>query len=348
MLTLGLKRFDGVSIYGFNSPQWIMGELAAVCAGGISAGIYPTDTPAMITFKAQHSGTTIFLVENQDKANRILALDLPLLRAIVIWNPTKDTAPVSTPNADRDVVVCTWDYLTTTAAQQTEQAVVDETMANQEPGNCCCYIYTSGTTGNPKAVMISHDNIVFESTSVLEVLKDVFANKEEEERLISYLPLSHVAGMMVDIVCPIVAAATRPAWIHVKCARLYDLPKGTLGDRLRAVQPTLFLGVPRVWEKMMEKIIATVKKNPSTGLKKVIADFGKKAGLEHAKNCQLGGSGAKPLGYPIAKKLVAGKLRQRLGLTHCKFAFTGAAPITEKTLNFFGMLGIQINEVYGP
>jgi len=346
MLTLGLQRYDGVSIYGFNSPQWIMGELGAICAGGIAAGIYPTDTPKMIDFKARHSATTIFLVESEKKAEIILELGLPQLKAVVIWSPEDNCPAVDTKNS-AGVTVCTWEYLITTAAKETPEAQLEEIMDSQEPGGCCAYIYTSGTTGNPKAVMISHDNIIFESTSVLHVLKNVILQKAEEERIISFLPLSHVAGMMVDIICPIVAGATYPGWIHAKFARVYDLSKGTLGDRLRAVQPTLFLGVPRVWEKIMEKIVATVKKNPSTGLKKVIADFGKKAGLQHAKNCQLGGSGAKPVGFPLARKLVAGKLRKMLGLTHCKFAFTGAAPITEQTLNFFGMLGIQINEVYG-
>eukprot|EP00750_Incisomonas_marina_P018196 INCI2750.1.p1 GENE.INCI2750.1~~INCI2750.1.p1 ORF type:complete len:760 (-),score=138.75 INCI2750.1:423-2702(-) len=343
MLSLGLKRYDGVSIYGFNSPQWIMGELGAICAGGIAAGIYPTDSPDMIRFKATHSATSIFLVQDERKAQIVLKLGLKNLRAVVVWAPEKMPAC----DTSSGVTVCTWEHLTTTAAEGSSEAQLNEIMDSFEPGGCCCYIYTSGTTGNPKAVMISHDNIIFEARSVLHALRNVVCNKPEEERIISFLPLSHVAGMMVDIVCPIVAAATTPSWIHAKFARVYDLSKGTLGDRLRAVKPTLFLGVPRVWEKIMEKIVATVKKNPSTGLKKVIADFGKKAGIKHARNCQLGGSGAKPIGFPIARKLVAGKLKKMLGLTHCKFAFTGAAPITEKTLNFFGMLGIQINEVYG-
>jgi long-chain-fatty-acid--CoA ligase ACSBG len=344
MLHLGLKRFDGVSIYGFNSPQWIMGELGAICAGGIAAGIYPTDTPEMIEYKANHSDSSIFLVQDEAKAKLVLSLNLPCLRAIVIWAPSNKCSEVS---HQKNVTVCTWEYLISTAAKNVSEEDLDSIMESQEPGGCCAYIYTSGTTGNPKAVMISHDNIVFESCSVIKLLKGIILEREEEERIISFLPLSHVAGMMVDIVCPIVAAARTPGWIHAKVARPYDLSKGTLGDRLRAVKPTMFLGVPRVWEKIMEKIVATVKKNPSTGLKKIIADFGKKTGLKHAQNCQLGGSGVKPIGYPLARKLVAGKLRKMLGLTDCKYAFTGAAPITEKTLNFFGMLGIQINEVYG-
>ncbi len=130
-------------------------------------------------------------------------------------------------------------------------------------------------------MMISHDNLVFETCSVLETLKcGVWLDGPHEERLVSYLPLSHVAGMMMDIVCPIVGAAKTKGWVHVHCARPYDLGKGTLGDRLRAVEPTLFLGVPRVWEKIQEQITAVVSKNPLTGVRKHIADFGKAKGLE--------------------------------------------------------------------
>ena len=79
-------------------------------------------------------------------------------------------------------------------------------------------------------------------------------DKPVEERIISYLPLSHVAGMMVDIVCPIVGAAFKEGYACNYFARPYDLKVGTIGDRLKAVKPTMFLGVPRVWEKIAEKM----------------------------------------------------------------------------------------------
>jgi len=167
----------------------------------------------------------------------------------------------------------------------------------------------------------------------------------EEGRILSYLPLSHVAGMMVDIIVPVVVTATYPAWYTVHFARQYDLSKGTIGDRLRAVRPTMFLGVPRVWEKIAEKMKAM---GASTkGLKKAIATFAKGKGLDHAKHCQLGEDGAYPGGYGVAEKLVLSKIKAALGLDQCKFGFTGAAPITVDTLEYFGQLGIQINEVYG-
>ena len=153
MLSLGLKRFDGVSIYGFNSPQWIMGELGAICAGGIAAGIYPTDTPDMIRFKATHSATSIFLVQDEKKADLVLSLGLENLRAVVVWAPSAGFPACDTSRAE-DVTVCTWEHLVTTAAKGASDEQIEEIMDSLQPGGCSTYIYTSGTTGNPKAVMI--------------------------------------------------------------------------------------------------------------------------------------------------------------------------------------------------
>jgi long-subunit acyl-CoA synthetase (AMP-forming) len=111
------------------------------------------------------------------------------------------------------------------------------------------------------------------------------------------------------------------------------------------VKPTLFLGVPRVWEKIMEKM----KKigASTTGTKLAIAKWSKAKGLEHARACNLGGDGHFPPMYGIADTLVLSKVKLALGLEHCKVGLTGAAPITVETLEYFGALGIQINEVYG-
>jgi long-chain-fatty-acid--CoA ligase ACSBG len=170
-------------------------------------------------------------------------------------------------------------------------------------------------------------------------------HKDGQERGLSYLPLSHVAGMLLDIIAPLYATAETPSWTTMHFARPYDLSKGTVGCRLRAVKPTVFLGVPRVWEKIQAKI--TKIGQSTTGLKRKIAMWAKDKGEIHAQNCQLGGSGAFPSMYGLASKLVHSKVKAALGLEECKFAFTGAAPIAVETLKFFGRLGLQINEVYG-
>jgi len=184
-----------------------------------------------------------------------------------------------------------------------------ETAASaQLPNECAAYIYTSGTTGSPKAVMISHDNIVFESRSVITAL-GIIGNTPEEERIISYLPLSHVAGMMVDIVLPLVVSAEMPGWVCVFFARNYDLRISSIVERFTVVKPTLFLGVPRVWEKIQAKMIATkaaaiaAGELSATALR--VSDWGKEMSLAHAADRQMGGSGKKPFlcAFPVATLL---------------------------------------------
>merc|ERR1719461_1804629 len=92
---------------------------------------------------------------------------------------------------------------------------------------------------------------------------------------------------------------------------------------------------------------AKVRANPLTGLKKSIANWAQKTGKKYARNKQLGGSGEKPWGLGFADKMVFSTVKDALGLDQCEFAFTGAAPITVEVLEYFGQLGIQINEVYG-
>merc|ERR1719162_743347 len=167
---------------------------------------------------------------------------------------------------------------------------------------------------------------------------------ERQERILSYLPLSHVAGMMVDIVTPVIVSATLPGSVTVYFARNYDLKVGTIKDRLCAARPTLFIGVPLVWEKIADKIRAIGA--TTTGAKKTIADSAKNAALQAAKDAQHGGPGGKPFGHGAAMA-VLGKIKESLGLDQCIFGFTGAAPIRVDTLEYFGSLGMSINEIYG-
>ena len=264
MMALGLQEFDGVNIFGFNSPEWLMGELAAIMAGGVAAGIYPTDMPDQVVYKSSHSGASIAVVENESKLKvfRDNVASLPKLKAVIVW-------AAEDPAALRDfssVKVVKWSDLAA-LAQSVSETALDARIAASKPGNVCAYIYTSGTTGNPKAVMISHDNIIYSSTCTLFHLPFLAESTGMQERVLSFLPLSHVAGMMMDIVIPLVLAAKRPGYMSVAFARPYDLKMGSIGDRLRTVEPTVFLGVPRVWEKIAEKMKAVGKS--TKGLKKV-------------------------------------------------------------------------------
>merc|ERR1719195_1322206 len=225
-------------------------------------------------------------------------------------------------------------------------AEMDKRHEDIAPGHCACLIYPSGTTGDPKAVMISHDNIAFESGAVFTYLQEDcgMCTAASQERILSYLPLSHVAGMMIDIVCPLVGSAMSPAWTTIYFARNYDLKAGSIKERLQVARPTLFLGVPIVWEKIADKIRAIGAAN--TGVKKALGDWSKGVAAANSKSKQLGEEFSEPMGLTVALTIM-NKVKENLGLHLCKFCMTGAAPIRVDTLEYFASLGIIINEVYG-
>jgi len=341
LIHIGVKQYDSVCVYGFNAPEWLIAMNAAVMAGAKVAGIYPSDTPQQLHFKIRHSGSTVAIVENPGKLGKLrtaIKLGLPKLKAVVVWDGECKESVEGVP-------CYSWSQFMD-LGRTVEETRVKSLWKKIQPGHCCALIYTSGTTGDPKAVMISHDNILFEASAVLQVLEEhtTVNKKAEEERIISFLPLSHVAGMMVDIIVPILMTSSGPGWVCTFFARPYDLKVGAIGDRLKAVKPTIFIGVPRVWEKIAEKIKAVGKSKPY--LVRAFSGWCKRTLLAHQKNCQLGGSGEKYFGHRLANA-VLGKVKEALGLEKCKFGFTGAAPITVDTLEYFGSLGIQINEVYG-
>jgi len=357
LLSLGLERHASVNIWGFNSPQWLMSQMGAIFAGGKAAGIYPTDTTEQVLYKIQHSNGQIVVIEDQKKLHKLVEIGkrLETVKAIVCWG----FSPTPEDKASVPAAVLSWEefFARGVPSAGTElEGLLQERIADQKPGHCCALIYTSGTTGAPKAVMMSHDNIVFTANQACEALMPNFADGETQERVLSYLPLSHVAGMLTDTILPLAVTANTDRHITVHFARNYDLSKGTLAHRLRAVQPTAFLGVPRVWEKVEAKIKKLAKDRRKkrcccidclASILNCIAQWAKGRGAKRSQNLMLGGNGAYPFCHCLADKLILSKVKAQLGLSKCTSCITGAAPISTETLQYFGSLGINIMELYG-
>lgn len=344
LATLGATARSSSCIFGFNSPEWHISAMGSIMANVKPAGLYPTDAEDLVEYKAMHSGAIVIFVGDAGKLAKVLAVanNLPKLKAIVCWDqPHED---VKACDSKVKAHVMTWDEFLDFGRKAAANAA-DKCAAGVKPGGCAALIYTSGTTGKPKAVMISHDNVIFECKS-LHMSDEDAMDTVSIHRSLSYLPLSHVLGMAYDIMLPFyVTALPADNYWTVSFARPYDLKAGSLGDRLRSVQPTIFLGVPRVFEKIAEKMKAI---GASTkGIKKKLATWAKSLSLEHSKNCQLGGSGAYPPFYNLANKVILTKVKTALGLQHCKLIGGGGAPFQVATLEYFASIGIQIMEGYG-
>eukprot|EP00163_Fabomonas_tropica_P027940 TRINITY_DN552_c1_g1_i9.p1 TRINITY_DN552_c1_g1~~TRINITY_DN552_c1_g1_i9.p1 ORF type:complete len:539 (-),score=216.28 TRINITY_DN552_c1_g1_i9:250-1866(-) len=296
--------------------------MAGIAAGGIAAGIYATNGPEACHYILEHCEASVVFVENEAHCKKILEVRdrLPKLKAIIQWSGTVPEG------AD----VLDWKTFMD-SGKDVEDSVLQERMDSQKPGSCCTLIYTSGTTGNPKAVMISHDNVTWTANAITTILGNTHV-----DITISYLPLSHIAAQMLDLHGPM-ACGSQVAFAQP------DALKGSLGETLKEIRPTAFLGVPRVWEKMQEKMQAIGKK--TTGMKKSIATWAKKKGLEAGYAEQKGGS--RPFGFWFANKLVFSKLKTALGLDRCRYQATAAAPITKETLEYFLSLNIPVYEIYG-
>nr|XP_055024176.1 long-chain-fatty-acid--CoA ligase ACSBG2 isoform X2 [Misgurnus anguillicaudatus] len=330
-LKLGLERYHGVGILGFNSTEWFIADIGAILAGGLAVGIYTTNSPEACQYVAENCQANILVVENNKQLQKILQIQdkLPHLKAIIQY---KDQLKEKKPN------LYTWAEFMELGRDEPD-APLDDIISSQKPNQCCTLIYTSGTTGQPKGVMLSHDNLTWTALSTGIDVGLTTADKSQE-MVVSYLPLSHIAAQMLDIWIPMnVGGATYFAQP--------DALKGSLANTLREIRPTAFMGVPRVWEKMQEKMKSIGAK--SSTVRRKVASWAKDVGLQTNLNkMELNGNMTRnPLNYRLAKRLVFRKVRKALGLDRCKMCYTGAAPITKDTLEFFLSLDIPLFELYG-
>ncbi|XP_044161945.1 long-chain-fatty-acid--CoA ligase ACSBG2 isoform X1 [Bufo gargarizans] len=327
-IKLGLERYHGVGILGFNSAEWFIADIAAILAGGFAVGIYTTNSADACHYVAENCEANILVVENRKQLQKILQIQdqLPHLKAIIQY---KDEIKEKQPN------IYTWAEFME-LGKDVPDVQLDQIISYQKPNQCCTLIYTSGTTGQPKGVMLSHDNISWTATAAGRAVRLREAT-DQQEIVVSYLPLSHVAAQMIDI------------WLTMKYggATYFAMPdalKGSLVNTLKEVRPTAFMGVPRVWEKMQEKMKSVATK--SSTIRRKVASWAKGVGLETNLK-RMNGVSPQPVKYYMAKKMVFKKVRKALGLDRCTKCYTGAAPITKDTLEFFLSLNIPVYELYG-
>jgi len=225
---LGVGPGDRVAIHGENRAEWVVCDLAVQALGAVAVGIYPTSPAAEVEYLLGHSEAKVVVCEDEEQLDKALAVRerVPGLEHLVVIDP----------RSVRAEGILRWHEDVMARAEPLD---LEEAARRLEPGQTAILVYTSGTTGPPKGAMLSHANLVFAGRASGET----FAVGPEDSAL-SYLPLCHVAERLFSVIDAVSAGYT----VHFG-----DGPQ-TFAQDLREVQPTVFLGVPRVWEKMMATV----------------------------------------------------------------------------------------------
>ncbi|MDQ3757153.1 MAG: AMP-binding protein [Actinomycetota bacterium] len=325
LLDLGVEPDDRVAIHSENRPAWLLADMGIQGIGAVTVGIYPTSPAAEVEYLLGHSESVVLIAEDEEQLDKAMAVrkNLPALRHIVVVDP-RGVKVLDDP------MVLTFAELEARGAQR---SIEDwrERVAALDPAAPAVIVYTSGTTGPPKGAMISHDNLMAAGRAFLHVY-----DTSPDDEVLSYLPLCHIAERLLSAIDALAAG--------------YIVNFGEGGESfpndLQEVQPTFFLGVPRVWEKMLAGI--QIRMNDATWLKRTLYRFWVKQGARVARKRMRGR--LNPLDRALAALgwvMLFRSLRDKLGLGRVRVALSGAAPIAPQVLEFFWALGVQVREGYG-
>lgn len=325
LVDLGVNPGDRVAIMATNRNEHVLADIAAQHAGAVAVSIYNTLSPSQVAYVAGHSAPTVVFLENADHVARweqALTEIKPL--AVVVMDEDARTG---------DAI--TWAELVARgeAVRGTLAEEVDRRWKAIEPTDPVTFVYTSGTTGNPKAVVLTHRNIMFEAAST-----DKTVSTPGEHIALSYLPYAHVAERVLGIYLPQINGA------HLYLIADPKLLVGALGQ----VRPTRFFGVPRVWEKIQTGINGLLAAETDEAKKQAVADA-MAIGLEYVESLQYGNTTSPELQakFDAVNAAVLTPMKAMLGLDRVAWAGSASAPMPLETAKFFAGLGFSIYDIYG-
>jgi long-chain acyl-CoA synthetase len=317
---LGVGHGDRVVLLIRNRPEFHVADVGALLAGATPISIYNSSSPEQIAYLAGHCEATVAIVEHGEFLQRLAEVrdQLPALRHVVVIEPE---------GADEHRGVIAWEQLLGASPVDLEAAA-----AIAQPDDLATVIYTSGTTGDPKGVMLDHANL----TWTVDSLRDALGTPTDRSRLVSYLPMAHIAERVVTHYGGIAFA-----YEVTTCAEIHYL-----GAVLGETRPQLLFGVPRTFEKIHAGIQAVLAVDPGR------ADAFAAALAVGGRVAELRARGEEPTGDLAAEfgrvdAEVLRPARQLLGLDELVIAVTSAAPIPVEVLQFFRGLGLPLSELYG-
>jgi long-chain acyl-CoA synthetase len=329
LVALGLQPRDVVSILADNCPEWLYTDLGTMCVGGVTNGIYTTDSPRQIEYIVTDSGTRFFFAENEEQLDKILAVRAGCreLVKIIVYD-------MEGLHAFRDEQVMPFEALLELGARYEREHpdVWDSLVEVAQAEDLAILVYTSGTTGPPKGAMLSHRNIMFQLG-----YSDFLTIPQPGDQQLSFLPLCHIAERTFTVFYPLRTGAT------VNFAESID----TVPDNVREVAPAVFFAVPRIWEKFYSGV--SLRMREATWLGKLAYHWALGVGMRVADRRLAGvhpGLGLRLL-YQAANFLVLDNVKRSMGMHRVRGAATGAAPIAPELIRWYMALGLDMREVYG-
>ena len=325
----GFRSGDVASIIANAVPEWVFADMGILCAGGVSSGIYPTDSAAQVEYLVNDSATRVIFAEDEEQLDKVLSCRArcPSLQKIVVFD-MEGLSGFSDP-----MVMSLAEFMALGSNHsQGREALWNEMIASRGADDLAILVYTSGTTGLPKGAMHSNRGV----THQMRHANDLFPSTDSEERLV-FLPLCHVAERIGGYYISLALGSVM---------NFAESPE-TVPDNLREVQPTAFLAVPRIWEKFYSGITIALK--DATPFQNWMYRYALAIGYR-VTDCKLQGE-TPSLSLRLANRaaywLVFRNIRRMLGLDRCRVAFTGAAPIAPDLIRWYLALGVDIREVYG-
>lgn len=327
---LGMKKGDNASILGENCPEWIFADLAIQSLGGVSVGIYPTNSVDQVKYILDHSESRFVIVKDQEQADKVLEVkeELPLLHKIIVID-MKGLRHYKEPS------IISYQEVETLGRQaaRKDPECFSRFVARTQAEDVAFIVYTSGTTGHPKGAMISHRNIIHQIVNGLQpVLRFT-----DQDTLLSYLPLCHIFERNLSMAMPLVFGYT------VNFAESID----TVQQNIQEIGPTFFAAVPRILEKLHSSV--QIRMGDTTRFKKFVYNFWQPVGRRVSRYRMNSERVPLPwlLLYTLGFLCSFRSVRDKIGMLNCRCLMSGGAPIAPEILAFFRSLGIRTVEMYG-
>ena len=324
LVSLGIGLEDRVAIASTTRLEWVLADLAIICAGGATTTVYPTTIAEDVAYIISDSGSSIVFAEDQEQVAKLSHVrdEIPHVRHVVTF----------TGQRSGDGWIITTEDLEARGreALAADSGLIDARIDQLGPEHLATLIYTSGTTGRPKGVRLVQDSVVYEG-AVIEAIGII--GKDDLQFL--WLPLSHVFGKMLVAI-----------GLQIGFPTAVDGRVDKIVENMGIVKPTFMAGPPRIFEKAKNRIATMFESE--TGVKKMLIDWALGVGGEVRDALERGDavSGTLALKHQLATRLVLSKVQERFG-GRVRFMISGSAPLNAEVAKWFGAVGLLVVEGYG-